>query len=90
MRNFCVRSWSLYKTYMEIMLCVLSIHCDKSDHRNYMQFGISVVQIIASPFERLVKVSVFRDLKPHSPVEQRGSRFLSDDGNFFMPDGVMS
>jgi len=51
------------------MSCVLSIHCDKSSHRNYMQSEISVVQIIDSPFERLLKVSVFRDLKPHSPGE---------------------
>ena len=29
-----------------------------------------VAQIIDSPFERHVNVSVFRDLKPHSPIEQ--------------------
>jgi hypothetical protein len=51
------------------MSCVLSIHCDKSDHRNYMQSGICVVQIIDSPFERLVKVSVFWYFKRHIPVE---------------------
>ena len=35
---------------MECLFCVLSIHCDKSDHVNSMQSGMRVVQIIDYPF----------------------------------------
>jgi hypothetical protein len=72
----------------ESLFCVVLIHCDKSDHRNLMRSGMRVVQILTLQSSVMWRFCVFRDLKPHSPVEHLGSRFLSYDGNVCIPDCV--